>query len=91
VIATVYVRRGIFRKDVGLEMLRVGLATVYEAKSGAEYGGFEQKYILAEEKAKKQKIGMWAKPGLISRLMGERRAQESPREYKTRIGAQKKT
>jgi endonuclease YncB( thermonuclease family) len=91
----VYVRRWLVRKDVGLEMLKSGLATVYEAKTGSEFGEFEQKYRDAEKKAKEQQVGMWAKPTIFGRLRGESmKAPESPREYKTRHAAgekQKKT
>jgi|TARA_R110002003_G_scaffold589_3_gene20575 endonuclease YncB( thermonuclease family) len=95
VVAQVYVRRRLFRQDVGLEMLKAGLATVYEAKSGAEFGTSEEKYRAAEEKAKAQRVGMWAKPTLLQRLGGgSTKAPESPREYKARHAAadkQKKT
>lgn len=68
-------------------MLKRGLATVYEAKSGSEFGSFERKYRDAEERAKRGKVGMWAEPGLLARLMGEKpRETESPREYKRRMG-----
>jgi endonuclease YncB( thermonuclease family) len=76
IVATVFVRRFLFRRDVGLEMLKRGLATTYEAKSGAEFGGLEAKYKAAEALAKSKKRGMWSgKPQLF----------ESPREYKTRV------
>ena len=39
------------RKDVSLEMVKAGLATVY-VQAGAEYGGIEQELKQAEEKAK---------------------------------------
>ena len=55
-------------------MLKAGLATVYEAKIGAEFGNFEQKYRAAEEKAKRKKRGMWGAKGKL----------ETPREFKTR-------
>jgi len=75
VVATVHVRRFLLRRDVGLEMLKRGLATTYEAKSGAEYGGMEKRYRAAEARARARKMGMWAmKPGFF----------ESPRAYKTR-------
>ncbi|KAJ5121806.1 hypothetical protein N7526_008743 [Penicillium atrosanguineum] len=51
-----------FRKrDVSYEMLKRGLATVYEAKVGAEFGGeaMEQKYRRAEWWAKKRAKGLW--------------------------------
>ena len=95
VVAQVYVRKWLFKKDVGLEMLKAGLATVYEAKSGAEFGNSESEYRAAEEQAKERKVGMWSKPGLIQRLAGVKsKAPESPREYKARHTAadkQKKT
>jgi endonuclease YncB( thermonuclease family) len=75
VVATVFVRRFLFRRDVGKEMLKAGLATVYEAKMGAEFGEFEGKYRQAEERAKKKKRGMWA---------GKAEDYESPRDYKIR-------
>ncbi|KAI1482772.1 SNase-domain-containing protein [Daldinia eschscholtzii] len=77
VVATVYVRRFLFRRDVGLEMLKRGLATTYEAKTGAEFGGLEEKYKAAESKAKAAKRGMWG---------GNPQFFESPRDYKTRMG-----
>ncbi|KAJ4987404.1 nuclease domain containing protein [Stagonosporopsis vannaccii] len=91
VVAQVYVRKWFLKKDVGLEMLKAGLATVYEAKSGAEFGTSEEKYRAAEEQAKERQIGMWAKPGLLQRLAGAKtKAPESPREYKSRHTAAEK-
>ncbi|KAG9382101.1 SNase-domain-containing protein [Pyrenophora tritici-repentis] len=91
VVAQVYVRRWLFRKDVGLEMLRAGLATVYEAKTGAEFGTVEDKYRAAEQKARDSKVGMWAKPTLRQRLGGApTQPPESPREYKNRHNAAEK-
>lgn len=58
-------------------MLKRGLATTYEAKSGAEFGGLEEKYKAAESKAKAAKRGMWG---------GNPQFFESPRDYKTRMG-----
>ncbi|KAL8871322.1 MAG: hypothetical protein Q9174_002818 [Haloplaca sp. 1 TL-2023] len=75
-VATVYVRRWLMRRDVGLEMLKRGLATVYEAKSGAEYGGMEEKYRKTEMWAKKLRKGMWR---------GNRKDYESPMDYKKRV------
>ncbi|PHH92345.1 hypothetical protein CDD83_7833 [Cordyceps sp. RAO-2017] len=75
VIATVYVRRFLFRRDVGLEMLKQGLATTYEAKTGAEYGGRREAYEKAEAQAKRKRKGIWA---------GKASAFESPRDYKTK-------
>lgn len=54
------------------------MATVYEAKSGAEFGeGLEQKYRNAEWWAKTRRKGMWA---------SSKKEFESPRDYKTRHG-----
>ncbi|KAI1840653.1 hypothetical protein JX265_008910 [Neoarthrinium moseri] len=79
IVATVFVRRFLIRRDVGLEMLKRGLATTYEAKSGAEFGGLEEKYKAAEAKAKAKKRGIWG---------GKPEHFESPREYKTRVNAE---
>ncbi|PBP27060.1 putative nuclease domain containing protein [Diplocarpon rosae] len=75
VVATVWVRRFLLRRDVGKEMVKAGLATVYEAKTGAEFGDFEEKYRNVEQVAKRKKLGMWA---------GKPKDYESPRDYKTR-------
>jgi endonuclease YncB( thermonuclease family) len=81
VVATVYVRRFLFRRDVGKEMLKAGLATVYEAKMGAEFGDFEGKYRKTEEVAKRKKLGMWS---------GKAKDYESPRDYKIRTASEQK-
>ncbi|KAK5632932.1 hypothetical protein RRF57_008646 [Xylaria bambusicola] len=78
IVATVYVRRFLFRRDVGLEMLKSGFATTYEAKTGAEFGGLEEKYKVAEAKAKAKKLGIWS---------GKPEHFESPREYKSRMNS----
>lgn len=61
---------------MGLEMLKVGLAGVYEAKTGVEFGGeaMEKQYKAAEETAKSKRRGMWS---------GEK--LETPREYKSKF------
>jgi endonuclease YncB( thermonuclease family) len=85
VVAQVFVRKWLRKKDVGLEMLKSGLASVYEAKSGSEFGTSEQQYRDAEAQAKERKVGMWTKPGILGRLRGESAAKlETPREYKAR-------
>lgn len=76
IVATVFVRRGLFRRDVGFQMLKAGLATVYEAKSGAEFGKLEDKYRRTEAWAKQKRIGIWS---------GKLKDFESPRDYKTRV------
>ena len=86
VVCTVYRRRWFFFKsDVGLNMLKSGLATVYEAKFGSEFGNKEEQYRAAEERAKQKQIGMWQEPGLVARLLGKSGSFESPRDYKTRM------
>lgn len=91
IVAQVYVRKWLFKKDVGLEMLKLGLATVYEAKTGVEFGAAEAQYRAAQEAAKERRVGMWTKPSLIQRLGGAgTKALESPREYKTRHAAVEK-
>lgn len=78
-VATVYVRKGILRRDVGLQMLKTGLATVYEAKSGAVFGGegVEKVYRSTEEQAKRKGKGMWAAEKGGPKV-------ETPREYKNK-------
>jgi endonuclease YncB( thermonuclease family) len=79
VVATVYIRKGLLRRDVGLQMLREGMATVYEANTGAEFGQFEDKYRKAEWWAKTKRKGLWA---------GKKKADfETPGEYKKRHGS----
>ena len=72
-VATVYVRKGFLRRDVGLQMLKTGIATVYEAKTGAEFGALEDKYRGMEAWAKGRKVGIWGSKEF-----------ESPRDFKTR-------
>ncbi|KAJ3166056.1 putative endonuclease lcl3 [Geranomyces variabilis] len=48
-----------FRKNLSLEMLKAGWATVYTAK-GAEYDGMLERFQKAEADAKAAKRGMWA-------------------------------
>jgi endonuclease YncB( thermonuclease family) len=76
----------VWKQDVGLTMLKRGLATVYEAKFGSEFGGSEEAYREAETKAKSKKVGMWQEPGLVAKMFGQTsKTLESPREYKTRM------
>lgn len=77
-------RWGFWKTDVGLSMLRRGLATVYEAKFGSEFGNQEEKYRAAEARAKQRQIGMWQQTGLIQKLLGKDGGFESPREYKSK-------
>lgn len=91
VVGTAWVRKWGIRRDVGYEMLKRGLATVYEAKYGSEFGGLKEKYMAAEQKAREQGIGMWKEPTVLQRILGTKKAEcESPREFKTRMKAQEK-
>jgi endonuclease YncB( thermonuclease family) len=78
-VARVSVWRWFWRRDVGLEMLKRGLATVYEAKTGVEFGGaeWERRYRKAEALAKKRGKGIWA-------VRKNKDHWESPRDFKTR-------
>ena len=80
-VAAVKIRRfgGLWRQDVGLLMLRSGIATVYEAKTGGVFGGakMEEKYRRTEWWARALKRGIWKKLG---------DSWESPRQFKTRTG-----
>jgi endonuclease YncB( thermonuclease family) len=78
IVATVFARRGLLRRNVGLEMLKAGMATVYEAKSGAEFGDLEDKYRRVEAQARSRRKGIWS---------GKQKDFESPRDYKNRINA----
>ncbi|CAK7271254.1 putative endonuclease lcl3 [Sporothrix epigloea] len=88
VVARVIVRRFLFfKRDVGLEMVKRGLATCYEAKTGAEFGGRETQYRIAEARAKSRKKGLWS--GQLGRngVAAPSGEIETPREYKTRMAA----
>jgi endonuclease YncB( thermonuclease family) len=83
VVATVYVRNWwpwckLVRTDVGMAMLKRGLATVYEGKSAAEFGGdvLEGRYRKVEERAKRRGRGLWRD---ISK------GGETPGEFKRRM------
>lgn len=94
IVATAYVRKPPFflRKDVGMELLKRGLATVYESKTGAEFGGpiLEAKYRRAEGIAKGKNLGMWApgKKGVLSFGKKPDPNFESPKAYKDRMKLQ---
>lgn len=49
---------------------------MYEAKMGAEFGTFEERYRRAEWWAKKRRRGMWA---------GKMTEFESPKDFKARM------
>ncbi|KAM0673284.1 putative endonuclease lcl3 [Gurleya vavrai] len=52
-------------KNVGFEMLKVGLACVYIGK-GAVYGKHQKKYEILENEAKRKKAGIWGLEKYIS-------------------------
>lgn len=59
IIAIVHVRMWFFFWiNVNEKMLEAGLACVYDRK-GAAYGGHKYEFILAEQKAKANRLGMW--------------------------------
>lgn len=80
-VAAVKLRRlgGLWRQDVGLTMLKQGMATVYEAKTGGVFGGakMENKYRRIEWWARALRKGIWKHRG---------DDWESPRQFKTRMG-----
>ncbi|GCE99780.1 putative endonuclease lcl3 [Zygosaccharomyces mellis] len=61
-------------KNVSLEMIKQGLAVVYESRTSAEFDGEEDKYRFHELAAKARKRGIWAQKGF-----------ETPGEYKKKI------
>ncbi|AEO54444.1 hypothetical protein MYCTH_2089049 [Thermothelomyces thermophilus ATCC 42464] len=101
VVATVYVRRPPFffpRRDLGLEMLRRGLAVAYEGKAGAEFGGaqMEARYREAEAAAKRKRRGLWGAAAAERRGRGlfgigapaaKGLEPETPMAYKKRMRA----
>ncbi|KAL6929769.1 hypothetical protein ACO0SA_001173 [Hanseniaspora valbyensis] len=75
-VARVLYYDGFFRqqKDISLEMLKVGLATIYESKSPIDFDGQELIYKKAETDSKKKKRGMWR----LKKL-------ETPAEFKKKL------
>lgn len=68
---------------MGLEMLRAGMATIYESKMGAEFGKLEAKYRAAEDQARVRRIGIWAmtkkqfiSPGAYKKALREREREK---------------
>lgn len=74
-VAKVMVLKWTGFKDVSEEMIKTGMATVYEAKAGMEFDGREKVYRKRESHAQKKKIGMWAV---------DKRNFLTPREYKNK-------
>lgn len=63
------------RKNISEEMLRNGWATIYEAKTGAEFNGNKEKFTQLELEAKRKSKGMFKKG--VKNLV-------TPREYKNK-------
>lgn len=93
VVSTVAVRLPwrLWRSDLGLTMIRSGWSTVYEAKTGSEFGGREEQYREAEKQAKVQKLGIWQEVGIVRKMLGHTTKFESPREYKNRMKKEEST
>lgn len=80
-------------------MLKCGLATTYEAKSGAEFGSteIEERYRLAEAEAKRKNLGLWSalksegkgkgwfELGTMDKKKGDKKAFETPGQFKARM------
>lgn len=59
ILAIVYVKSGwLFWKNVNLEMIKSGLACIYESNY-TSFGSFEDVFRNAEKKAKQNRKGMW--------------------------------
>ncbi|KAL2757411.1 hypothetical protein ACRALDRAFT_1060799 [Sodiomyces alcalophilus JCM 7366] len=92
VVATVYVRKSLFRRDAGLELLKQGLATTYEAKSGVEWGGREEVYRAAEAKARAKRLGIWStKSSDFVSPRAYKREQQGQQEKQTEVERETKT
>lgn len=48
------------KRDISAEMIKQGLAIIYEGTVGAEFGGCESWYRKLEKKAKKLRKGVWS-------------------------------
>ncbi|KAG0242297.1 putative endonuclease lcl3 [Actinomortierella wolfii] len=60
------------KKNVSLEMLKVGLGQIYK-QAGAEYGGSLAQFEKAEAKARARKIGIWSQKDMVSAAEHKRR------------------
>lgn len=64
-------------------MIKAGLATVYEAKTGAEFGKLEAKYRKAEQWAKRKRKGMWGERKPTMKAQGTSRPEWASLSCKT--------
>lgn len=62
-------------KNVSLDMVKNGLAVVYEGKSGAEFDNEEDIYRFHESVARNERRGLWSMKGV-----------ETPGAYKKKLG-----
>lgn len=87
IVGTAYVRRRLFWRDVGHEMLKSGYATVYEARTGAEFGGKEDVYRKTVGEAQRKGIGMWARSSRVKKALGmnQKVTVETPGQFKQRM------
>jgi endonuclease YncB( thermonuclease family) len=58
-VCSVFLCKFLKKVNVSIEMVRVGLASVYR-KGSAEYDGYKEKLEHLEAKAKKEKLGIWS-------------------------------
>lgn len=77
-VCMVHYGRWPFRKNVSEEILKAGLANVYR-QAGAVYGGRLNEFEAIEQKAQKQKRGIWS----------QGKKMETASEYKARTRASK--
>lgn len=61
-------------QDIGLQMIKEGLAVVYEGKTGAEFDGKEKSYRFHEFISRSQRKGLWIQ-----------RKVETPGQYKKKL------
>ncbi|KAI9173019.1 putative endonuclease lcl3 [Blastocladiella emersonii ATCC 22665] len=51
-------------RNLSLDLLKEGLGTVYTQR-GAEYGGMKDKFMAAQDKARRAKKGIWSDPNYV--------------------------
>lgn len=72
VVARVTVRTISGRKDVGEIMVKKGMAVVYEAKTGAQYGDREQVYRRLQDQARNRRVGLWQNEQVVTPMEHKR-------------------
>lgn len=76
IVARAEIRNFFRKKDVSSEMIKQGLALVYEGKTDCQFGNKEEHYRKLELKAKKKKKGLWSQGKKLV----------TPGEYKKKYG-----